>query len=144
MSQICPRWLSILPNKKKTIQHLPDTRKLLQKWQNLPNVVTLLTTQRKSRAQHYYLLLLVLTQKLFAKLIFLFSNRIFQIKFTKRTFVRELQSVWRDWAIYWTLGNFSKPLTTMNLPKSLTFLVNFCKGVNIYHFSSEIIFGQLL
>ena len=28
--------------------------------------------------------------------------------------------------------------------KSLTFLGNFCKGVKIYHFSSEIIFGQLL
>ena len=27
---------------------------------------------------------------------------------------------------------------------SHTFLGNFCKGVKIYHFSSEIIFGQLL
>ena len=43
-----------------------------------------------------------------------------------------------------TLGNFFKPLATISLPKSLTFLGNFCKGVNIYHFSSEIIFGQLL
>ena len=32
----------------------------------------------------------------------------------------------------------------MNLPKSLTFLSNFCKGFKIHHFSSEIIFGQLL
>ena len=31
-------------------------------------------------------------------------------------------------------------LATINLPKSLTFLGNFCKGVKIYHFSSEIIF----
>ena len=31
----------------------------------------------------------------------------------------------------------------MNLPKSPTFLGKFCKGVKIYHFSSEIIFGQL-
>ena len=31
-----------------------------------------------------------------------------------------------------------------NLPKSSTFLGNICKGVKIYHFPSEIIFGQLL
>ena len=49
-----------------------------------------------------------------------------------------------DWAIYWTLGNFLKYLATINLPKSLTFLGNFCKSVKIYHFSSEIVFGQLL
>ena len=53
-------------------------------------------------------------------------------------------SVWPDWAIYWTLGKFLKPLATINLPKSPTFLGNFCKRVKIYHFSSEIIFGQLL
>ena len=52
--------------------------------------------------------------------------------------------VWRDWAIYWTLGNFSKPLVTINLPKSLTFLGKFCKDVKIFNFSNEIIFGQLL
>ena len=45
---------------------------------------------------------------------------------------------------FWTLGNFLKPLATINLPKSPTFLGIFCKGVKIYHFSSEIIFGQLL
>jgi len=49
-----------------------------------------------------------------------------------------------DWLIYWTLGKFLKPLATINLPKSPTFLGNFGKGVKIYHFSSEIIFGQLL
>ena len=38
-------------------------------------------------------------------------------------------SVWPDWAIYWTLGKFLKPLATINLPKSSTFLGNF------YHFS---------
>ena len=37
-----------------------------------------------------------------------------------------------------------KPLATINLPKSPTFVGNFCKGVKINHFSSEIIFGQLL
>ena len=33
-----------------------------------------------------------------------------------------------------TLGNFYKPLATIILPKSATFLANFCKGVKIYHF----------
>ena len=42
------------------------------------------------------------------------------------------------------MGNFLKPLSTINLPKSSTFLGNFCKGVKIFHFISEIIFGQLL
>ena len=42
-----------------------------------------------------------------------------------------LASVRPDWAI-------------IDLPKSLTFLGIFCKGVKIYHFSGEIIFGQLL
>ena len=56
-----------------------------------------------------------------------------------------LLSVWPDWAIYWTLDNFLKPLATINLrPNHPTFLGNFCKGVKIYHFISEIIFGQLL
>ena len=36
----------------------------------------------------------------------------------------------------------TKPLATINLPKSSTFLVNFCKGVKIIHFSSEIILGN--
>ena len=52
--------------------------------------------------------------------------------------------LWPDWAIFWTLGNFSKPLATVNLPNSPTFLGNFCIGVKIYHFSSEIFFGQFL
>ena len=41
-------------------------------------------------------------------------------------------------------GHLLKPFATNNLPKSLTFFGNFCKGVNIYHFSSDIIFGQIL
>ena len=41
-----------------------------------------------------------------------------------------------------TLGNFLKPLATNNLPKSPTFLGNFCKGVKIYHFSRETILGN--
>ena len=34
-------------------------------------------------------------------------------------------------------GNFLKPLAIINFPKSPTLLGNFCKGVKIYHFSSE-------
>ena len=41
-------------------------------------------------------------------------------------------------------GYFLNTLATINLPKSPTFLGNFCKGVKTFHFSSEIIFGQLL
>ena len=51
-------------------------------------------------------------------------------------------SVWPDCAIYWTLGKFLKHLATINLPKSLTFLGNFCKVVKIYHFYSAIILGN--
>ena len=54
-----------------------------------------------------------------------------------------LGSVWPDWAIYYPLGNFLKPLATINLPKFPTFLGNYCKDVKIYHFSSGIIFVQL-
>ena len=54
------------------------------------------------------------------------------------------QAVWPDLAIFWTLGNFLKPLATINLPKSPTFLGKFCKGIKIFHFSSEITFGQFL
>ena len=46
-------------------------------------------------------------------------------------------SVWPDLAIYWTLGK-----STINLPKAYTFLGKFCKGVQIIHFSSEIILGN--
>ena len=59
-----------------------------------------------------------------------------------RSFIIYSPPVWPDWAIYWTLGYFSKPLATIYLPKSPTFLGNFCKDVKIYHFSSEIILGN--
>ena len=42
------------------------------------------------------------------------------------------------------LGKFLKPLATINLPKSPTFLGNFCKDIKIFKFFSEIICGQLL
>ena len=41
-------------------------------------------------------------------------------------------------------GQLLKPLATINLSKSLTFLGNFYKDVKINHFSSEIILRQLL
>ena len=53
-------------------------------------------------------------------------------------------SVTRLGDFFCTLGNHSKHLATINLPKSPTFLGNFCKVVKIYHFSGKIIFGQLL
>ena len=40
--------------------------------------------------------------------------------------------VWPDLVIYWTFGNFLKPLATINLPKSLTFLGNFSSEGNFY------------
>ena len=42
------------------------------------------------------------------------------------------------------LDKHSKPAATVILPKLPTLLGNFCKVVKIIHFSSEIIFGQLL
>ena len=42
------------------------------------------------------------------------------------------------------LLDFLKPLATIYLPKSPTFLGNFYEDVKIYHFSCKIIFGQLL
>ena len=56
---------------------------------------------------------------------------------------RELRPVWPDFAIYWTLGNFLRPLATINLPKSPTFLRKFCEVVKINHFTGKIIIGQL-
>ena len=42
------------------------------------------------------------------------------------------------------LLDFGQPFKAFGNNKSPTFLGNFCKGVKIIHFSSEIIFGQLL
>ena len=55
---------------------------------------------------------------------------------------RVSHSMWPDWAIYLTLCTFSKPLATIILPKSPTFLGKFCKGTKILNFSSEIILGN--
>ena len=48
-------------------------------------------------------------------------------------------AVWPDWAIYWTLGNFLKPLAAINLLKIFRIIRQFCKGAKILNFSSEII-----
>ena len=43
--------------------------------------------------------------------------------------------VWPDLAIYWTLGNFSKPLAKINWPKSLTFrrqLLCRCQNISFF------------
>ena len=45
---------------------------------------------------------------------------------------------------FYTLSNFLKHVAKIILFESPTFLGNFCKGVKIFHFSSEIIFGHLL
>ena len=51
-------------------------------------------------------------------------------------------SLWPDLAIYCTLGNFSKSVTPIILPKLPTHILgNFCKGVKIFQLSCEIIFG---
>ena len=36
-----------------------------------------------------------------------------------------LKTVWPDLAIFWTVGNFLKPLATINLPKSPNILREF-------------------
>ena len=51
--------------------------------------------------------------------------------------------MWPDWAIYCTLGDFTKPVATNILPKLPTLLGNLCNGVKIVYFSIEIIFWQL-
>ena len=61
----------------------------------------------------------------------------------QRSNTSDLTSVTRS-GHFWTLSNFLKPLATISFPKSPNILSNFCKGVKIYHFCSEIIFRQLL
>ena len=121
-----------------------------------PNLVTLRRNQKKREKAHLLLLLLhvVVKVKLFHRL-----KRFIPFNHLSKSFVINLvgsgpliqtedgtqvgTSVTRL-GDFCTLGNFFKPLATINLPNSLTFLGNFCKGIKIYHFSSEIIFGQLL
>ena len=53
----------------------------------------------------------------------------------------DLPTVWPDWAIYFTLGNFSKPAGTIVLPTSLG---NFCKGVKNLSFLVKSFLGNFL
>ena len=74
-----------------------------------------------------------------AKKILFSANRTFnEWKDINKETKRE-RAVCPDWAIYCTMGNILKPVVTIILPKSPTFLGNFCKGAEIFHFSSEII-----
>ena len=50
--------------------------------------------------------------------------------------------VWLDWAIYCTLGNFSKPVATIILPKLPTFIGNSCKGVKSFIFLVKSFLGN--
>ena len=72
------------------------------------------------------------------------SNQLLLSSIISLCFNEGSRAVWPDWAIYWTLGNFLKPLATINLPKSLSFLANFCKGVKIYHFSKGNFYRHLV
>ena len=88
--------------------------------------------------------------KSWSPLFVLFSNfsitkqifywKVVRIKATALLCWKQCDQIGRFFCI---LGNFLKPLTTINLPKSHTFLGNFCKGVKIYHFSIEIIYRHL-
>ena len=69
---------------------------------------------------------------------------VFLLRRGKKQWLGKFLAVWQDLAIYWTLGNFLKPLATINLPKSPKVLGNFCVDAKILNFSSEIIFGQPL
>ena len=51
-------------------------------------------------------------------------------------------TVWPDWEIYRTLGNFSKPLATIILPKLPIFYAIFCKCVKIYLFIVKSFLGN--
>ena len=55
--------------------------------------------------------------------------------------VEDLGQCDQIWQFIEILGKFLKPLATINLPKSPTFLGNFCKGVKTFNFSHEIILG---
>ena len=71
----------------------------------------------------------------------------FQVRYNPRVVIYNHRGFIRlatDWAINSTLGKFLKPLVTINLTKSPTLLGNVCKGVKIYHLSSEITFGKIL
>ena len=81
-------------------------------------------------------------QKQWKKSVNKFRISSFSSAFFSGSDFRLLLAVRPDWAIYLTLGNFSKPGATICLSKSPTVQGNFCKGVKIFNFSSEIILGN--
>ena len=66
-------------------------------------------------------------------------TRIYEIKAGSHYALNMLCPVWPDWAIYWTLATFQSVWQQLLFP---TFLGNFCKGVQICNFSSDIISEQ--
>ena len=69
---------------------------------------------------------------------------VFWTKYPSANEAFESTAVWTDFGNLLEFGQLLKPLATINLPKSSIVLNSFCEGVKIYHFSSEIIFRQLL
>ena len=54
-----------------------------------------------------------------------FNGKNVRYKISLITLPTEPQPVWPDLVIFWTLGNFLKPLVTTNLPKSPNILRQF-------------------
>ena len=57
------------------------------------------------------------------------------------SFLKDVYSVTRL-GDFLHLGNFLKPLATINLPESPTFLGNFCKGAKVFNFPVKSILGN--
>ena len=61
----------------------------------------------------------------------------FLLNWQDRLLLANTHAVWPDWAIYCTLGNFSKPVATIILPKSPTFKALFVKVSKSFIFQGE-------
>ena len=61
--QICQSRLNILPNTNLTVKNLPKTCKMLPYWQFLPNLVTLIESERERERERISFLLLHTLQK---------------------------------------------------------------------------------
>ena len=57
------------------------------------------------------------------------------------TLADQCDQIWRFIGLWATFYSLKQQLICPNLPNSFAI---FCKGVNIFNFSNEIIFGQLL
>ena len=65
---------------------------------------------------------------------FIHWKRIYFIYVSGFWLIFHIRPVWPDWAIFCTLGNHSKPVATIILPKLPTLLVNFRKGAKLFIF----------